>query len=116
MASGNHDKLTSNNEVKLYFWCTELKSNQLWWPVNSLFNRSPFAVLYEWNESKVAADLGTGWTKTGCTEAALSHSDPEVFTVYFYRVIQCVLGGVRHEPIIDLGDLRFIFVFHCIYK
>ena len=83
MASGNHDKLTSNNEVKLYFWCTELKSNQLWWPVNSLFNRSPFAVLYEWNESKVAADLGTGWTKTGCTEAALSHSDPEVFTVYF---------------------------------
>ena len=64
--------------VKLYFSCTELKRDPFWWPpYYSLFRHSPFVVLYEWDECN-AADQGTGWTKTGRTEAGC-HADPKVF-------------------------------------
>ena len=87
MASGSCDAPqfaeAKSQAVKLYFSCTELKSDPFWRyePYYSLFRHAPFAVLYEWDESN-AADQGTGWTKTGRTEAA-SHTDPKVFTCNF---------------------------------
>ena len=90
--SGSYDPRSKQfTKVKLYFSCTELKSECLCesfrkgeHQFHEFFDKSPFAILYE---RKVAEDQGTRWTKIGHTEAALVCINPKVCNFLFSLVL-----------------------------